>query len=149
MFNCFKIKNERTYISKAICGRGLVYLKFPRLLPLVLWKRQQEKGWYLLHSFIGCQIPLHRQYNLHYNDESVNVSCKTCTQHTHSAHTLLSIVHFIYWYIQKHRQDALTFAAVHLSLFFFWRLKRYHRTVMVKFLKHFSSLNICLWWWNS
>ena len=122
MFNCLKIKNERTYISNPICWRGLVYLKFPRLRPLVLWKGQQEKGGNLLHSFIGCQIPLHRQYNLHYDDKSVNVYCKTYTQHTRSTHTLLSTVYdlfnFICWYIQKHRRDSLNFAAVHLSLFF-------------------------------
>jgi len=47
---------------------------------------------------------------------------KSYTQQTRSAHTLLGTVHdlfkFICWYKQKHRREALTFAAVHLSLFF-------------------------------
>ena len=90
MFNCLKFTNKCTYTSNLICRRELVYVKFPRLRPLVLWKGQQRKRGHLLLSFIGSQIPLHRQYNLHYNDESVSVSCKTYSQLTRSAHTLLS-----------------------------------------------------------
>jgi len=51
--------------------------------------------------------------------------------------------------IYRNTDEILWISQPSIWVFFSWRLKQYHRMVMVSFLQDISSLYTYPWWWNS